>query len=66
MEATFGKESDLLEILNYIKKYGKSFKVQDKNTIIVRIKTGDTKTYYLDDDGKILGSLYVSKGMEGK
>ena len=61
METLSKKESAVIEVLNFIKKYGKSFSVKDNNTVVVYTKYGNTNTYYIDDDGSIIGNLYCGK-----
>lgn len=55
-EINVKKESSVIEIVEFIKKYGANFNVLDKNTIEVSMKSGNTKVFYLDESGTIIGS----------
>lgn len=53
MNKTITRQSSIIEIMSFIKKFGASFSIIDKNTIEVTMKSGNTKIYYLNDGGDI-------------
>lgn len=50
------KEPSIIEVMEFMKKYGTKFSIIDKNTIEISMRSGNTKVYYLDDSGNIIGS----------
>lgn len=53
MNKLANKQSSIIEIVNFIKKNGTSFRVVDGDAIEVTMKSGRTKTFYIDESGEI-------------
>lgn len=46
----------VIDIMTFVKKYGTQFRIIDEKTIEVSMKSGHTKTFYLDDKGEIFAT----------